>query len=57
MPKIAIDHAKALEILEQAVKESKSPGFQPSSSLKDSITQIIDGSHLTYKYVLATALL
>jgi hypothetical protein len=57
MPKIAIDHAKALEILEQAVKESKVPGFQPSSSLKDSITQIIDGSHLTYKYVLATALL
>jgi SacI-like restriction endonuclease len=57
MPKIAIDHSKALAVLEQTVKEASLPGFRPSSQLKDAVAQILCGGHLTYKYVLATALL
>jgi len=57
MPKVAIDHAKALATLERAVAASRVEGFEPSSKFKDAIKGIVCGGHLTYRYVLTTALL
>lgn len=57
MPKVTINHADALLTLERAVAASRVKGFQPSSKLKDTVNQIVGGSHLTYRYILATALL
>jgi len=57
MPKVNVNHAIALNIFEQAVRNASSPTFQPSSKNRKIIDEIVNGDHLTYKYVLATALL
>jgi len=57
MPKVNVVHSVALDILEQAVRDASSQTFQPSSKHREIIAEIIHGEHLTYKYILATALL
>lgn len=57
MPNLSVNHSKALANLEQAVRDASEPGFEPSSRLKNEITNILCGTHLTYKYILTTALL
>jgi hypothetical protein len=57
MSKVNVDHTVALSILEQAVRDASSPAFKPSSKYREIIAEIVNGEHLTYKYVLATALL
>ena len=57
MRKINLDQAAALAILRSAAKQARATAFKPSSKYAEAIEAIITGSHLTYKYVLTTALL
>ena len=57
MANTSVDHHSALLILEKASKEASEDGFVPGSRLKDAVSTIISGTHLTYKYLLATGLL
>lgn len=54
---LTIDHSKADSILLRALQEAKSPSYKPTSLFSTFIKEIINGDHLTYRYILVTALL
>jgi len=55
--KTTVDPKKASAILKKKVQLFKKNGWTPSSSHKNLIRDVILGSHLTYRYILFTALL
>ena len=57
MPSINIDHNKALSILRSASRRVRSATYRPSSPFQKELEAIATGSHLTYRYILVTALL
>ena len=57
MKKTSLNHEAALTVLRSAAKEGRSKGYAPRSRYAKEIEAIITGSHLTYKYILVTALL
>ncbi len=54
---VSVDHREALKILEKAYSEASIANFQSSSNLKDQIRDVIQGGHLTYRYILITGLI
>jgi hypothetical protein len=57
MPKISVDHHAALEVLREAVANARAKQYSFSSERSRAIEEIVTGSHLTYRYILFTALL
>jgi hypothetical protein len=57
MRKINLDHNAALQVLRSAAKSARAAGYTATSRHARSIEEIITGTHLTYKYILVTALL
>jgi SacI restriction endonuclease len=57
MKSVSVDQDAALKILRAASATARRKGFVPSSKLSDQIKAIVTGTHLTYRYVLLTALL
>jgi SacI restriction endonuclease len=57
VPSISLDHSQALRILKSACRLAASREYQPSSEFQRDIEAIVTGPHLTYRYVLVTALL
>ncbi len=55
--KQTIDLSKAEEIFRRASAIALSDQFVPTDENKDSVLSIVSGSHLTYRYILVTALL
>ena len=56
MAKVSIDLDKALTTLEHAARSASDAAFKPSAD-SEPVQQIVQGSHLTYRYILVTALL
>ena len=57
MPSINIDHSKALAILRAASRLVTANNYRPISPLQKELEAVVTGSHLTYRYILVTALL
>ena len=57
MPSINLDHNQALAILKSSTRNASARGYSPSSPFQHDIEEIVTGSHLTYRYILVTALL
>ncbi|HTB12117.1 MAG TPA: restriction endonuclease, SacI family [Bryobacteraceae bacterium] len=57
MKKINLDHDAALTVLRSATKRARLKDYTPQSKYSKEVQAIITGSHLTYKYILITALL
>jgi hypothetical protein len=54
---ISVDHATASALLEKAAAAATAIGFKAKSPEAETIRLIVTGSHLTYRYILVTALL
>lgn len=57
MTQATIDHAQAREILRDSIRSAKHSGYKPSHPKTKLISDIVLGSHLTYRYILFTNLL
>lgn len=57
MTHITIDHNTARQTLTSAIARAKTDGFQPSHIKRNTISDVMLGSHLTYRYILLTNLL
>ena len=57
MTKVDVDQATALATFRKAAKEAARPGYTQQSAHALSLERVITGSHLTYRYMLVTALL
>ena len=57
MSQVHIDHARAREILRAAIQHAKDIGYVPSHPKRQDISDVMLGTHLTYRYVLITNLL
>jgi hypothetical protein len=54
---VNIDHTKALAVFRAASRLATGDKYRPSSPLREELEAIVTGPHLTYRYVLVTALL
>ncbi len=54
---IQVDHLKAKQILAQAFVDASKLDYKTQSPFASLLNQVITGDHLTYRYVLVTALL
>lgn len=52
-----IDCSSAKQILQDAYKLASEDKFKPNSAFKDEISFVINNTHLTYRYILLTAVL
>ena len=57
MPSINLDHSEALAIFRSSSRVAVAKSYHPSSPFQKEIEEIVTGSHLTYRYILVTALL
>lgn len=57
MTQATIDHDQARAILRDSIRSAKSPGYKPAHPKTTLISDIVLGSHLTYRYILFTNLL
>jgi hypothetical protein len=57
MPSIKIDHSRALSVMRAASRLVTATKYRPLSPFQNEIESIVTGSHLTYRYILVTALL
>ncbi len=54
---VVVDHEQAKKILKKAIEEVSKKNWFPSSTFSNEIENVILGTHLTYRYILTTALL
>src|SRR5260370_12001142 len=54
---LSVDNAAALAVLTKAARSAKHEDYEITSPYGAVIQQVITGSHLTYRYILITALL
>lgn len=54
---IALDHNQARKILESSFSAAMKLGFKPNSKAATNISEVILGTHLTFRYILVTNLL
>jgi len=57
LPTVNIDHTKALGIFRAASRLGTAENYRPSSPFREELQAIVTGPHLTYRYILVTALL
>lgn len=57
MAQVNVDHDKARGILATAIAGAKDEGFSPAHPKAQIISEVMLGSHLTYRYILLTNLL
>jgi hypothetical protein len=57
MTKVDVDQATALATFRKAAKDAVRPDYMQQSAHADALEHVITGSHLTYRYMLVTALL
>ncbi|EGA91393.1 hypothetical protein GPDM_00960 [Planococcus donghaensis MPA1U2] len=55
--KITIDRDKAKEVLNKALENAKKPDYDLKSPFANEVNTILTANHLTFKYILMTALL
>lgn len=55
--KITIDRDKAKEVLNKALENAKKPDYDLKSPFANEVNTILTANHLTFKYILITALL
>ena len=54
---ISVDHSQAEQILLHSLQQAQQAGYQPTSKHRQLISDVILGTHLTYRYILITNLL